>query len=235
MPIINMVYKKKKWWKPWANTIAYWKLESDTNDYSWNSRNLTNNWITFTTSWTNINVWYFSWNTYCQIADQVALRWYSSMTISLWAKYYGSWWEAVAQDFLAKWLDTTDGAILMRVGVRSDIKNRIEVWVVPVNWSNGRYAMWTTTFLSWWWHNIVLVLDNKINYVYYDWTLLASTNNSSYTYSFSNTWALYVWRAWNGSWREFKWYVSHIIYEKVARTAQEVSDYYNQTKWNYWL
>jgi hypothetical protein len=34
-------------WKPWANTLAYYPLETDTKDYSWNNRNLTNSWITF--------------------------------------------------------------------------------------------------------------------------------------------------------------------------------------------
>ena len=25
----------KQWWQPWANTIAYYKFDSDLNDSSW--------------------------------------------------------------------------------------------------------------------------------------------------------------------------------------------------------
>ena len=41
-------------------------------------------------------------------------------------------------------------------------------------------------------------------------------------------WAI-VWA--NGS----NWDMSNIIFENKARTAQEVSNYYNITKWKYWL
>jgi hypothetical protein len=32
-----------------------------------------------------------------------------------------------------------------------------------------------------------------------------------------------------------KWYLSQFILEDKTRTAQEIADYYNQTKWNYWI
>ena len=81
MPIINMVYKKKKWWKPWANTLAYFPLTDNENDVlgnytlpiSWTKqdigyRYISNNYNTritvsntqrFVSFWTKIN-WYTS-------------------------------------------------------------------------------------------------------------------------------------------------------------------------------
>ena len=41
MPIINLVYEAPREWKPWENTIAYYKFDGNLNDSSWNWYNLT--------------------------------------------------------------------------------------------------------------------------------------------------------------------------------------------------
>jgi hypothetical protein len=35
--------------------------------------------------------------------------------------------------------------------------------------------------------------------------------------------------------RKLYWQLSNVIFEDKARTSQEVSDYYDQTKWDYWI
>ena len=78
MPIINMVYKKKQGWKPWANTIAYYPLKTDFNEWSWKS------WLDITEKWwVSIQNWYAlfsSW--YCIFWDWATIEW--SKTISMW-------------------------------------------------------------------------------------------------------------------------------------------------------
>jgi hypothetical protein len=79
MPIINMVYKKKKGWKPWANTIAYYPFKTDFNEWSWKS------WLDIAEkSWVSISqYWYalFS-NWYCMFWDWADIE--NSKTISMW-------------------------------------------------------------------------------------------------------------------------------------------------------
>ena len=54
MPKIKKIYVGtnliRPMWKPWANTIAYYKLKSNTND-TMGTYNLTNSWITFGSLW----------------------------------------------------------------------------------------------------------------------------------------------------------------------------------------
>jgi hypothetical protein len=50
MPIINMVYKKKKGWKPWANTVMYYPFKDDQLDKVWNS--------SLSVTWTKQSLWY---------------------------------------------------------------------------------------------------------------------------------------------------------------------------------
>ena len=61
MPIINIVYEEHKWWKPWANTIAYYKFDWNLNDSSGNNRNLSMYTGSFS-YWT-----LSSWQPYCQL------------------------------------------------------------------------------------------------------------------------------------------------------------------------
>ena len=49
---MSAVYKWEdlvRWWKPWANTVAYYPLKEDANDYSGNNRNGTASNVNFTT------------------------------------------------------------------------------------------------------------------------------------------------------------------------------------------
>jgi hypothetical protein len=48
-----------------------------------------------------------------------------------------------------------------------------------------------------------------------------------------NTEVIWNYRPWDKN--PFIWYMSDFIIENKVRTTQEISDYYNQTKTNYWL
>lgn len=58
----------ESWWKPNANTLAYYPLDWSLNDESWNWLNLTSSWLSWETlsSWRKVasvtNTWYLEKN-----------------------------------------------------------------------------------------------------------------------------------------------------------------------------
>jgi hypothetical protein len=208
-------YQEK--WQPWANTIAYYPLNSTTtvNDMSGNNRNLTNNWVQFWEyDW--VDCAYASWSSYAYIISN-PITWNSSFTASIWCKMSStSWW-----------------------------KNSIAFWN---SWNNVSFSIWVngTSLYTGWWNNdrntgYTMSTNTRTHTVvtHDNWTIKVYVNGTlQYTgtvsFSLSNTktvigaWLASYWDKWEG-------YLSDAIEETVVWTAQEVSDYYNQTKWNYWL
>jgi len=218
MPIINMVYKKKKGWKPWANTIAYYPFETDVNDYSWNSRNLTNSWVTF--SWW---VWVWNWSSRAYRNWDVQLStWY---TISLWEKstvnntsfifdmrndyQYWQWMVLITESWYfkarqQKSYNSEEEYARTRDGNRNHwvMTWTGSVWTVYFNWMQVKQA----------------TIDNSIN----------TTNGT--ILSFGGRYKEYY-----GSFSYFTWNISRYIVENKVWSADEILAYYNQTKSNYWL
>ena len=207
----------EQWWQPWANTIAYYPLTSTAtvNDMSGNNRNLTNKWLTFWTyDW--VDCAYASWSSYAYITSN-PITWNSLFTASIWCKMSNtSWW-----------------------------KNSIAFWNY---WNNVSFSIWVngTSLYTGWWNNdrdtgytmstntrthTVVTHDNWTIKVYVNGTL-QYTSTVSFSLSSTKTvigaWLLNYWDKWSG-------YLSDAIEETVVWTAQEVSDYYNQTKSNYGL
>jgi len=128
MPIINMVYKKKKGWKPWANTIAYYKFDWNLNDSSGNNHNFsgTNMTVTYwTLSWWAKYIHFPNWawaNTQSWMPYST-----SSYTINFWVKKWDSndgtfldfqvWTSGVNYWNRIYWLDTTMGFVISRSAV----------------------------------------------------------------------------------------------------------------------
>ena len=227
MPIINMVYKKKKWWKPWSNTIAYYKFDWNTNDYSWNWYNFTTiQWTAeYNTVNTNKQAAHFLW-TWIRASNWFAYRsnsWSPSswnMTISFWYKCLGSTW--TTQEILC---------------------NRDFHWYtwMCMLWPDKEYRFHGSAqertwhiLTEWTWTQIVNVVNWGNCYVYINWNLVYS---DSYSYG-SGSQSLCIWWVVRdvGTVEEpARWDLSEVIIESTPRTAQEVADYYNSTKSNYWL
>ena len=224
MPIINMVYKKKKWWKPWSNTIAYYPLKWNLNDYSWHNYN-----------WT-LAVWTLTYppNEYAQLTNAVVRfpNWYwtsttDEITISMRLKDIST--PGWATHVFVFWLD----------GYNS------WWWGVQLLYNNWNYSAYAVTWWaskntsaysisSWVWHNMVVTIvpSGKLS-LYIDWILKNQVNATS---PIRASWYSGIWtNNYINNAPTVSWYLSNIINEKKARTAQEVADYYNQTKANYWL
>ena len=202
------------WWQPWANTIAYYPLKEDTNDHSWNNRNLINTWVTFT-GW----VWNFDGSSYANRSWTEQLNtWY---TISLIAKS-----------------SVNNTAFIF------DMRNNNEYWqgvnLITENWyfkvrqqkSSNTEEEYNRS-RDWNENHWVITWTGSVWTVYFNWTQVkqATINNSINT---SNTnlalWVRYSLNSW-----KYTWTIREFIVEDKVWSAQEISDYYNQTKWNYWL
>ena len=222
---LMMSYGGKKGREPWANTVAYYPLTSTTtvNDMSGNNRNLTNNNVVFGTyQW--VNCWYFNarWSStwYCWLYNSSFYPWGSAsfpITVNLW--------------FLASWNSTYHNPRLIWPILWAKEPNKVVAW-----WYNGWDIDWLM-FNIWERTNAIFVLiDNNHYTVYKNWVL--QYENVYTDISVWNSKYLVVWTRednWTGYWDKWDWWISNLILENKVRTADEVSAYYNQTKWNYWL
>ena len=209
-------------WTPWSNTIAYYPLNWNANDESWNGNNGTASNITWDSWWDN-GCAYFNWNSYINIP---ALTNTTTRTYSFWVKCASN----ASGDFLFTW-DNSDKNLTFMV---SSWKINTQMWKSwiwsPTRWITNNYSnatVWDNT-----WHHIVVtvnggtyttyidgVQDNVCNWSY--WTTPISVNR--------------MWMHPNWSSDKYTGYIDNMIIESKARTAQEVADYYNLIKYNYWL
>lgn len=218
MAIFNTVYGGTwwwgGWWQPWANTIAYWKLDGDTTD-SWPNHATLIGTPNFATSG-SLTYWVFS-------DDIVYWALSTSTPISI-----------------SSWLNLTnyDNSYMWYFAIWDTAYNRYYLWL-----NNGKKIMLlqneqnktsTTSCPENQWFNLVFTTDWTTTYAYLDWTLIY-TVAAWHSVSWTN---VYVWCRQEPSKFKAEWwkgYISNLIIENKVWTADEISAYYNQTKWNYWL
>lgn len=218
----NLVRPK---WKPWANTLAYYPLEKDGSSWIWWTT-LTMSWITFTTesTWK----WYAVFNgtatgnggkwAYVSVSD----LWYD-MTFSFWSKT--SWNDGNRWDYTR-----------FRVGSynRQQITSMSNPnWYISAryNWNNNTTTNYAIPLDNVWHYYCITYWSNWIR-IYLDNIEVAT---SSYTSTDRYSWTMYIWRTEDAGYYWFNWWLSEFIIEKKARSDEERTNYYNQTKSNYWL
>ena len=221
-------------WTPNANTIAYRPLESNANDIVW-GYNWTNvSWISYDTlaSWkkvakattTTANI-AISW----AILDRI---WSNDFTISCWV--YLTWVNTM-------WYNITSLFLV--------IKNSSPYpWPQIFLSNNSNWWSWiyfAPQWVSWVSSNTSYdnVINRWINIVYTrsswvcKWYINAvqeTTQNSNISYSWWTWWFLFA--RWDSNQQLLTWSMgSEYILELKWWTAQEILNYYNKTKSNYWL
>lgn len=220
----NAYIGEKPWWKPWANTLLYYPLTENLADASghWNTWTMT--WTCSFNSSTGIHVTWKSSNYVTWMSIWVNAR--NTFTLNVWCKY----------DSVASWVQTLWGN-------SSNTQNYQAMKEELVSW-DGLYiwcSVWSTnvwgkvgeTSVATTFHNICVIANWTTYKFYFNGVLKKQTTNSG---SVNNYWTMNLWydnyytsgRAANG-------YIKDYIVESVARTEQEVLDYYNWTKWDYWL
>lgn len=222
----NSLYLTVPWgatpwgWQPWVNTLAYYPLESDVKDYSWNNNDGTNNGVTFS------NVWGVDCAVFTSASTKIWLPWFwnfTNLTVSAWIKTTAS----------------IQLSIVVGIAPTSDNKNfSLSVY----NWTAtlSRYT-WVSYNITdgvvndWVWHNILGTYSSTWwTKLYVDWVYIDADATTTSVSSSSG----YTFIGWHQSWQSmfaYVWNISNVILETAERNAQEISDYYNQTKWDYWI
>lgn len=224
MRALLMTAKKKGWWQPWANTYIYYPLTSDLVDVMWNGNTGTIHWtVNFSEeTWVTVNwqSWYVTW-----LTNWISNR--NTYTQIFWAK-----WDWKIDDY---WMLLWESANYNRNSAFS-----FELW-----WSGSNYFRlyqfigensatnmpdenYDTN-----WHLWITVANNWTYKTYKDAVLWADSKNS---WTINNKPNMNIWwSSYYTSRREAKWKIKDYIVETVARTVQELLDYYNSTKSDYWL
>lgn len=219
------IYSNK--WLPWENTLLYWPLTENANDYSWNSNNGTvYSSVSFSSNWA-----YFSWSNYTTNFIEFPSSFYpwTSFTVSLRIKrwennkeirIFSDWWSNYRR---VLWALAND-------------------WYMNLLFGNGNTSQsdWTSiqTYSANTWYNYVLVKNWASATLYRNWELVW-THTFSYNPNpgWLAVWEYWIWniRTTSSSSYTWTWYIKDYIIENKLWTAQEVQDYYNNTKSLYWI
>ena len=200
-------------WLPWENTVAYYPLTSSTtvNDISGNNRNLTNNWsvVFWTYKW--VNCAYTNWTN--QYLSQSFSFSGSACSISIWVYFIK--WTAPNYDPIYYW--------------------NLWIWI---NWTGNiiNVSPWLPSSIALTsdsrWDNFIITYDGAWNLKFYrNWELIISGTWKSPTI-WSN---LRIWTNVSTGTDYWKGWLSEVIIENRAWTAEQVAWYYNQTKSQYWI
>ena len=225
----NAYIGEYKGWHPSSDTIVWYKLETDTKDYSGNNRDATNNWVTFSDGFWTFSTTNNSSSQWPYIQYDNWLTWWFK-TISCWFyKTYSINW------MLCVW-DVSRNISNWYIQLRTQNPNWFSiksssVWNVDV--TNGSY---TVQFNKW---HLFTLTQNVANNVSWGWTLKIYLDGNYYgTKSWHIDYRVYIIWSWkesnNSYYYNFPWKLSNFIIETKEWSAQDVTDYYNLTKWQYW-
>lgn len=235
-------------WHPWTNTIAYRPLTATTtvNDQSGNNYNLTNAWQA---TWETVD-----WVSCMYCNGNVSWTWYvyttalttppTSITINIWSKASNDWsWTYARWLFDTNYNYSPQGNNWIRWEFYS--WNGYPAIIVGNGWAG---TPWTFNQLNYTWVNYSAIQSwtlwtvtynwttKEVN-IYRNWTLATTKTITSYIPTTWWTDNLTLWVGWrdNSTNRRWKWWISETILENKSRTAEEILNYYNSTKWTYWL
>jgi len=207
---LKNAYIGEYWWHPWANTLAYFPLETDQLDTTGN--------YTLSLTGTQQTVGYqFSWS-------ELALNWTYTRVQFLNVR--------VKIDSVGSWI--------------TNLATMIDSWGMRYNWEHIRTPANAKKFqiengsnvasfssaqntTTWTWYNIAFGVNSNYNYnAYINGSLVWSWTLSSIR---QPSWSNIVFLFNQTATATF----SKVIVEDVVWTDQEVLDYYNKTKADYWL
>jgi hypothetical protein len=198
------------WWQPWANTIAYYPFRSDILDHSWNNNDFT--WWVYT----------FSNNTIAITSD---ITWpIVTPESTTWDRTINIW---VSRNNVGVYIFrmTNSWSEWHLVAVDGENWNRPWVSFKTSRWYRNRPSasalptMWDIILVTW-------TKTGTTMSLYINWVLGSTTTLNTATWRSSYEVVgqeLTSWTYWEA------------IIENKIRTAQEISDYYDLTKSNYWL
>lgn len=206
-------------WQPWVNTLFYASLNWNTNsEWTLNPTFNSQSWtITYPTTWNiqyaYLNSWKMVWDIWTPptntITFQTWVSWETAWCIAVWAISWGNNPHNVGIQLYFSW-------------------NQRAVYTQN---NTSWYGLWDSSNANTW-YLITWVKDGTTLTLYKNWASIWSVACAS---SFNQHTNLYIANNGASPISNVSMRVSDIILEDKARTAQEVADYYNLTKSNYWL
>lgn len=204
-------------WQPNANTMLYCPLKTDIADYSLSPKTpeTSKSVPTFTINWW-IQCALFNSNYFSYVINDSGMQ---NFTVSMFLSQTNTSWRNIATSLI--WINMQT--------------RNPNVWI-----HNGKW------WFTWWngdnedgsatqnWTNIILTSDNSAIKLYVNWILqiTQTTIYSSSVITFADIWKR---KQQYDNNEYYDGYMSEYILEDKVRTAQEILNYYNQTKWNYGL
>lgn len=217
----------QQWWQPWANTLLYLPFVSDMNDHSWNWNNPTSSSNAIITTLDGVNCCFL--NQWRIVLPAIWAVFNSIFTVAWWINITGTKWNGF-NCIMASWTYGAYNAFGLTWYYKTG-QNDFGAW----------YCAWASVAIntpsySWGWRHFLATLDaNKKLVLYMNWSEVDST--TSWTPHINDN-TVYIWvntEVPNDTSRWSYCYLSDLILEDKARTAQEVSDYFDQTKSLYWI
>ena len=228
----NIYIGEYKGWKPWSNTLAYYPLNWNLNDYSWNNRNLTWSWVTYTSWWKGQVAVFSSWAT-AYYQNNSIFNISQPFTYSLWCQ--------------TTYVPNSSYGGRYKIAIAIGIQNGTTIATHDKDLWFGKGGIWAYNYYNdlqycfGWsanintWYHIVYTQDSSNQKVYLNWTLVW-THSCWWSYTWYTDARLILAKQINDDNRyPFSWSMSEVIMENKARTAEQVLNYYNLTKSNYWL
>ena len=205
-------------WQPWVNTIAYYDFNNQSlADTSWNNNDAT--WYNWTWSFISVATWNYCANLWWSHAIELpfTIWWRTAFTFNEWVniqafnKSSGLQWILWTRNW-ASWV------------FHSNINNS-KIWEIAFG-DGSNWATYQTWMIANTWYNIWIVKNWTTYQLYWNWTLVWSCTATA---SLSSSYTWYVGTTYTND-RYLDGYVDSVIFESVARTRKEMSDYFNQTK-----
>lgn len=230
-------FHKKLTWQPWANTVAYYPLEDDYNDHSWNNRNPSWVWssvsLVTSTDWYKCTQFVNNSNSYLSFWNQwnvldVSATW---VTFSFWI------WDAISNtaswaypNWIIQWNSGYNSSFFIALdwGSGSSLKWCLQfcdeyssIWIQTSEYVYGvtTMNMYTVTISAWWECNIYK--NDNSTPIWSQTKTLSSTNRFSNCYIWVNTYD-------SNTARRLNWKLRQIVIEKWV-WAQEDRDLYYKT------
>lgn len=207
-------------WQPWANTLFYRPLTEDANDATTNNRNWTASAnITFSSS----NGAYLIWDAglwYNSLIQSASFNMWTTYTINTWIKAEQTLTDSHEIEIQRNWIWPA----------RYVIFNVDSSWFHCMlgNWWSSNWSQLNASFDIWTsWHNVCLTRSWKDISIYADWQLLTSWDGGYQ--ADVPSFIIGTDTSSGNQYSSYSYFKDYIMEDKV-RTAQEISNYYNQTK-----
>lgn len=218
---MSPIYIRKDipWYEPNENTVFYFPLTEDLVDHSWKSVTSTTTGSPTITTFNETKCLQLNWSSAINISTTLSSL--DNVFISCWCycSSTGPWffWNQPCWVMNGFWMSLPNTSYF-----------RCERYY-SASYSQAKDISWNYTNA---WHMYSISNWN----IYVDWTYWNKFDANSLN---GNQPLCIWWHTVNSSCtRQYAtWYIADVIMENKSwwRSAQEISDYYNMTKWNYWL